>query len=432
VGEAFQAHADAEGLRPQPIWSEVATSDDVHLRLLKVLSAGEGEAGAGDVGLKEAAVEMVRALRIRPLYGAVVKAGREPRLRELIRFCVVSIGWDAAPALAQALKHASPHVRALACDGIGVIGLRDRGPLVQALLADPVDDVRLAAVVALARLKHDGAVAAIVRLLIGTVEAIRVAAAEALADMDPESVTRALLADAPVHEQARIATLEIMEENPHALQRLFIEASLRHADAKVRRAAVAALARQPSLELVDALAPLLSDESFDVRREVVIVLGTSRSRKARQLLLDQIARDPSTRAFAVRSLGDLGDATVVPLLIAMFEREPAMGRLAIIEALAELKQHAAEPLLVRVLGDPDPEVRRTAVLALGRFATTVSLRHAVVAARDPEWQVRAAVVDLLSPEGDAAAVAALERLCLDPHPFVASLAKRRVDAAEAA
>ena len=81
-------------------WSKLGTADasEVHLRLLKVLSADAGQivAGADELELKAAALEMIRALRLKPLYGALVGAARDPLLREPLQFCILSLGAEMA------------------------------------------------------------------------------------------------------------------------------------------------------------------------------------------------------------------------------------------------------------------------------------------------------------------------------------------------
>jgi HEAT repeat protein len=99
----------------------------------------------------------------------------------------------------------------------------------------------------------------------------------------------------------------------------------------------------------------------------------------------------------------------------------------IIEALAELKQPVAEPMLVRLLGDSSAPVRHAAVRALARFGSAGAMRHLAAAARDDDPNVRGLVAGAL-PLNDPNARAALERLCMDPNPRVATIARTRLDA----
>ena len=122
-----------------------------------------------------------------------------------------------------------------------------------------------------------------------------------------------------------------------------------------------------------------------------------------------------------------GDGSVAPLLAAMMERETPSVASRSSARWPDLRDPGAEPLLVRALADSEPEVRRSAVDALARFGTPTAIRHGLAAARDPEWQVRAASLELLSITDDALSVGALERLCFDENAFVADAARRRLE-----
>ena len=101
-------------------------------------------------------------------------------------------------------------------------------------------------------------------------------------------------------------------------------------------------------------------------------------------------------------------------------------RLAIIDALSELRQPVAEPMLVRLLADGSPSIRRAAVKALLTFGSAAAIRHVVTAAKDADAQVRATVAERL-PLGHESARAALERLCMDSNRRVADTARGRLE-----
>ena len=122
----------------------------------------------------------------------------------------------------------------------------------------------------------------------------------------------------------------------------------------------------------------------------------------------------------------MGDAAIAPHLIEIFGRELQPTRLAIIEALAELKQPVAEPLLVKLLADTSPTIRHAAVRALARFGSAAAMRHLAAAARDDDASVRGLAAGSLSLS-DPNARASLERLCMDPDCRVASIARSRLE-----
>jgi HEAT repeat protein len=132
---------------------------------------------------------------------------------------------------------------------------------------------------------------------------------------------------------------------------------------------------------------------------------------------------------AVQALGRLGEATVVPFLLALFDREGTgtPSKLAIVEVLGEIRDPATEPFLARQLGNPDPAFRRAAVLALGAMRSPNALRQLTPVARDPDESVRAAVVAVLGGTGNAQAVDALTRLAHDPSRPIAALARQALE-----
>jgi HEAT repeat protein len=430
IGELLANHPDAESLRNVGEWAKLSAASPVlEERLREVLSPNETDLGgdADAVAEKGAAASLVRALRLRPLYATLVLAGRHPMLRELLQFCVVSIGTEIAPFLGGGLDHANSNVIVLACRAVGAMSLRQFAPRLTALLAHDVAEVRVVAAEALGALRETSAIGPLVKLLGDSSDECRQAARAALSGMDAEAVTNALLGvrgDEPV----LCGALEIMRRNPSPRQLPFLRAALADGRPEVRYAAVTALGEQPAgKDLPKLLGPLLNDPVLRVRRAVVNAVGRCREQRASELLLAQIERDPSTRVEAILMLAKSGDASVVPHLMEIFDREPQPTRLVIIDALAELKQPIAEPMLVRLLADASPTIRHAAARALIRFGSAASMRHLAAAARDDDANVRGLVAGALSPS-DPATRAALERLCMDPNARVASVARVRLDA----
>ncbi|VWB16523.1 PBS lyase [Burkholderia pseudomultivorans] len=195
-------------------------------------------------------------------------------------------------------------------------------------------------------------------------------------------------------------------------------------DPSVRRIALYELADLEDPDLVPAfVAALHDDPSPDVRHEAARVLGAWEQPD----VVDALCRalldpDDEVRATAAQSLSELKDAASGPVLRRWAERTEPLVRGAVLRGLRELRfADAFEPALdalddaaaavrseaVAVLGwlrdpralaplarvatnDPDAEVRRIAVGAVG-FATpdeTVVSAALLAALRDGEWQVR--------------------------------------------
>jgi HEAT repeat protein len=175
--------------------------------------------------------------------------------------------------------------------------------------------------------------------------------------------------------------------------------------------------------MVDVFAPLLEDESGDVRRSVIAALGDRPSERTRRLLLGLLDRDHETRADVIRALGRIGDDRLIPRLMAVFRSCSPLEQVQAIDALGAIDSPSVEPFLVRQLGHLDPRIRRHAVVALVRIGTATALRRLTVALRDTNPRVRAAVSKALASCPHPIARGALERLSLDPEDSVARAAR---------
>jgi HEAT repeat protein len=434
LGVALKHHPDETPLRHLGSLASLAQTDasELQLWLIKVLNAPRGDTKIGvDPEVKASAAALVRCLRMRSLYATLVGAVRDPGLIDSVLFAVLSIGAEIVPALSSALAHFDPTIRSFAARCAGVIGAHSLASQIQQLLRDSDEDVCSSAIEALAHLRHEPALPSIVAAVADKRHRVRQRAVQALVCMDAETVTRAFMIDAPDGTQAKLAMLEVIRGNPHTAQRLLIDSALGESDPEVRRAAVAALAALAPDDLVEAVESSLRHPSADVRREALRAIGTKRSERARDLILGQLAKDSETRTDAIRALAELRDSSVAQRLIDLLADASPPTRLSSLEALADLQERAAEPMIAKLLVDPDPEMRRAAVSALGRFATREALRHLMVAAQDPAWEVRAAAIEVFR-EDDEDGLRCLERLCVDPHPFVASAARRRLEELERA
>lgn len=431
IGEALDFQPNKEALQNIAEWTELASpsSADLRDRLERVLASEGREKLAGDEGrdARHSAATIVKALKLRPLYTALVLAGRDPALREVLEFSAVSIGSEIVPMLQDGLSSANAAVRMLACECLGALGHAQAASMIEKLIGDPDACVRAAAISALMRLGWDGALPAMGECLNDPEAIVREATVAAFCCMDVEIVAGTLLALVDRGTFPRRIVLTIARANPHRSYHPFIVGCLSDDSPPMRRAAVEALARQPTIDVVGTLEPLLRDPDPDVRRSVVSILGGFRSRRVKQLLTNQAETDAETVVDAIQALARLGEATVVSFLAALFDREGTAARLAIIDVFREIRDPATEPFLARQLGDPDPALRRAVVLALGAIQSPNAVRQLVAVARDPDDAVRAAVVAVLGSSNNAQAQDALTRLAHDQNRSIAALARQALD-----
>jgi HEAT repeat protein len=428
IGHALESQPDERMLHKIESWVHLGSpaAAAVQARLVQVLSGSEDIAYGGEyeISEKEAVAQLVRALRLRPLYVTLVLAGCDPTLRDVLQFCAVSIGSEIAPALGKGLDCGNRGVRELACNCVGTLGLVELSPGLVALLDDPDETIRAAAVNALARLRHTDSIRDLVRLLADGSSMVREAVLAALTRLDAGVVSDALEKECAARPALRSLALDVMRANPHGSQLGFLRDCVATADPLLRAKALSVITTQLGAQVVDFLHPLLADPLVETRRATVVALGQIRSPAATQILLNQVERDAETRPEAIRALSAAGDVAAVPPLIEMLERVSGPERLLFVEALAHLADPAGEPALIRLLADADPTVRGAAVKALGHFQSRVATRHLVAAGRDADPGVRLVVAETLARLANPPAREALERLCADRDPSVAAAARR--------
>lgn len=153
-----------------------------------------------------------------------------------------------------------------------------------------------------------------------------------------------------------------------------IVATLRHPDARVRRAAASTLARLATPRAANALPQLLTDTSSAVRLQAVFGLSALRNIRSVPALLAALEResDPELQHAILSALGLHPTDTAVERLIqgaqpgSLLSRKPVAFRLASVHALGEAGTPAAQSALRALLSDRDREVRVAVEKALAR------------------------------------------------------------------
>jgi HEAT repeat protein len=434
IGEALEFQPSEEALQNIANWTELATSSPgLQERLERVLASDVVADGPdADPDARKSVALIVKALKLRPLYTALVLAGRDPTLRGVLEFSAVSIGEEIVPVLADGLTSSNAAVRLLACECIGALGHLSTAPRIETMLGDPSVEVRAAAINTLVRLGRDSAVPLIGQRLLDPEAVVREAATAALCRMDVVRVADTILQLVESSSVPPLTVLTIARANPHPSVHPFIVTCLGDSSALVRRAAIEALARQPTVDVVGALEPLLRDPDPDVRRSVVTILGGLRSERVRQLLVTQAETDPDTLLEVVRALGQLGDTSTIPFLTATFDGAATDIKLAVILALRDIHDPATDPFLAKQLGNADPAIRRAVVAALGTSRSPNALVQIAAVARDPDETVRSAVAEILGGVASQQAQDALTRLAHDPNRTVAAIARQGLEKLSAA
>ncbi len=125
-------------------------------------------------------------------------------------------------------------------------------------------------------------------------------------------------------------------------------------------------------------------------------------------------QDPSERVRreAADALGDLGDKDAAPLMAQMLNDPDAGVRREAIDSFADWGQKESAPLIAQMLNDPDANVRREAMVALGTLGARQASSEIAQLLSDSSDGVREQAADVLgrlkATEGTAALLQALD------------------------
>ncbi len=319
-------------------------------------------------------------------------------------------GPDVITPLVGRLDDDSMQVRRAAAERLRDLGdARAIIPLVERF-SDPAKEVRLAAVQGVGRLGDPRATSALIRLLRDPVLEVRLAAVEALGLLRSAEAVDALL---PLLESR---SDEVGTKVCEALGRIgdarSVRALVRHlGQGPLRNAAAEALALvgKPAVPSVVACLEGSADECDPAA--AVALLGQIGDARATRVLVIELGRARVKRETVVDALGALEDPeALVPLLALLDGADPGLEKrvLRVIEPILDAR---AGDVLIRVLADPDDEVRVLAASYLG----TLGVRAAVPAllaltGKDTPSALRLQSIRSLGLIGDVRATAPLVEL----------------------
>ncbi len=168
-----------------------------------------------------------------------------------------------------------------------------------------------------------------------------------------------------------------------------LRAGAADADPRVREAVFKAMATAPANEVAPLLRAVLSSDASELAQAAALEsLGALRGEGAWEALQQGLQREShadKVRIAALEGLGHLGDTRALPVLIEMTGSGRAPGtRTAAIKSLGVLGrgQGVVVGRLERLLGDPQPPVRKAAATALGVLGTARAALQAAQATDD--------------------------------------------------
>ena len=300
-------------------------------------------------------------------------------------------------------------------------------PALLTVLNDENPTVRLAAVEALGNLEDPRAVDALVQALRTDADArVREAAANALGEIDSARAVPGLIAALGAEKvtavRAKIAWALGEIDDARAVDAL--GAAVRDAEAEVRRQAVWALGEIGSPSAIPRLIPVLRDADVETRKQAAWALGELESPDA----IDALAAatkdaDPEVRKEAVGALGAIEDKRALPALSAAIGDANVEVRREAIEAIGQLEDlRTAPPALIAALKDEDREVRQAAAEAVGQLEDEAAVPALIPLTRDTDVEVKRTAVEALANIGGVRAIEVLATLLKDDDPEIRRLA----------
>ncbi|MDF0652264.1 MAG: HEAT repeat domain-containing protein [Nitrospira sp.] len=181
----------------------------------------------------------------------------------------------------------------------------------------------------------------------------------------------------------------------------------------VRREAVITLGEMGDERCVEPLARALRDGDWQVREVAIEAMGQLGSLAVETLL--KLLRDWDVRRGAIASLGKIRDERVLDPLMLQLRNDEFKDDA--VDALVAL----GEPSVVRLIGalrDKDENVRKCAVLALGRIKSNEAIDPLITMLGDKDWFTRLTAAAALESIGDERGREAIKPLLKDPDMVV--------------
>lgn len=311
-------------------------------------------------------------------------------IRNAALFALAQVGcMDAMPALREKLKHWSREVREKAATALVELVSYDNQFSLLDMLKDSDDDVRGAVVRKIGRIGSRDDISTLREVLDDSARSVRIAAADAIVQLSNQQ-------DLPI-----------------------IREMLNDRLSSIREIGIAAIGRLGSRNDIPALRRMLADDDRDVRKEAVKVIGQLGSH-------DDL---PSLKEMLTDSSEDMVEATESAIhqlvvrqgpsaLKDMLKDSDRSVRFAAIEGLCQLASPQARTALFEILQDGDWVVRKAVVRAISQHGNPNDLPTLKKMLADSEWAVREEVVNVVGQHGSRDDVPTLKKMLTDNNEFV--------------
>jgi HEAT repeat protein len=323
--------------------------------------------------------------------------GQEPGTAEAALFALAEIGnTPAAQALTESLGKTNGGVRVnaaraclMAAERLASEGKPESALSIYRRLygGDELPTVRAAALRGMGAVGGKQSVSISMEALKGKDPELHPAAIHELGRLAPEQ----LASVAPsLPEAEHVNALGVLVESGGAIARPAVSAAMKSSSKQVRIAAMEGLAKIGTASAVPELVRIAARGDEAERAAARASLGRMPGKDVDQAVVDGIATaEPAMKLEFIRAAGDRGTAAGIPVLL-------------------------------KVVRDPDTEVRREALRALRETVSATGQIGEVVTAYEQasDKEVRTALLGVLGPSGDAGALRLLRGALRDPDAAV--------------
>ena len=246
-------------------------------------------------------------------------------------------------------------------------------------------------------------------------EPVTPAVAETVTDEFTDQVAAAFTEEQPVPvEPTAELTEQVVLEEEKVKDEIEIQIDLlKDSDWVVRREAAITLGEMGDERCVEPLGHALRDGDWQVREVAIDGLGQIGS-PAVELLI-KLLRDWDVRKYAIAALGKIRDERVLDPLMLQLKNDEFKDDA--VNALVELGEPALSRL-INALKDKDENVRKQAVLALGRIKHVEAIDPLIDMLADSDWFTRLTSAAALEAIGNDRGREAIKPLMKDPDMVV--------------
>ena len=410
--------------------------------------------GLGELGDPAAVPTVLRALLdrdadvLRAAFAALKKVGDCRVVRPLLRYGIERPQWKPLAndtlvrlgprAMQELLSLLHSNDAGLMLDAIvvlGRIGDKQAVPSLAACLSHVSNLLKAHVTEALALIGDPSSVPQLLQMLQDSCAAVRANAASGLVRLVDQRSFRPLLnalqdEDAHVRRYAAIALGELGETKavPNLLKVLQGWDLLIAMDAPFVEAIVESVGKLGDASAASGLLPLLQSQHEGVMFKTVLALKKLKSPSAIPALTSLLhAPQPALRRRVVETLGNTGDAMLVPVIGEVLRQDASREvRATAARSLGELKSREACPFLEEALRE-EFSIRCQAVIALGTIQEKSTLPALMAMLKDGAPEVRYHAINAIAKFKDPKTLKAMAVMLEDADPMVRSGATKVIE-----